>query len=219
MKQAPSEHIVLDRNVIIALTLYLTALFASNTLGIKLMPFIFKTHLSTAIFVFPLIFMTTDVIGEVYGRPTARLFVAMGFMSLIMFLAVNLLSNVMPVSEDFFMRDAYDQIFSVSFRFTLASLVAFIVGEYQDVFSFFFLKAKFGGKWFWLRSNLSNLWGQLIDSSIWFLIAFAGIYSPKTMLLTMIPWWLFKVGMGVVYSPLSYVGIWLLRKDFPKRTS
>lgn len=205
--------IVLNRKVIVALMLYLTALFASNTLGIKLMPFIFGTHLSTAIFVFPLIFMTTDVIGEVYGKATARLFVAMGFWSLVFFLIVNLLSNVMPVSPDFFMRDAYDQIFGLSFRFAAASLVAFVVGEYQDVFSFFFLRAKLHGKWFWLRSNLSNLWGQLIDSSIWFLIAFAGVYPLKTMVLTMIPWWLFKVGMGVAYSPLSYVGLRLLRKD------
>ena len=211
----PPKNIVLNYKVVVALMLYLTALFASNTIGIKLMPFVFGTHLSTAIFVFPIIFLTTDVIGEVYGKPTARMFVAMGFLSLVFFLAVNALSNVMPVSPDFFMRDAYDQIFGLSFRFTVASLAAFVVGEYQDVFSFFFLKTKLHGRWFWLRSNLSNLWGQLVDSSIWFAIAFAGVYPLRTMILTMIPWWLFKVGMGIAYSPLSYVGIWLLRKDSP----
>ncbi len=211
--QQPSERVVLDRKVVAALTLYLTALFASNTLGIKLMPFLFGTHLSAAIFVFPIVFLTTDVIGEVYGKATARMFVTMGFVSLVFFLAANVLSNAMPASADFRQLDAYNQIFGISFQFTLASLVAFIVGEYQDVFSFFFLKTRFHGRFFWLRSMLSNLWGQLIDSSIWFLIAFAGVYSFKTMLLTMIPWWLFKVAMGVAYSPLSYAGIWLLKRD------
>ncbi|MFH0769788.1 MAG: queuosine precursor transporter [Candidatus Peregrinibacteria bacterium] len=202
----------MDYKMVLVLTLYLTSLFASNTVGIKLMPFLFSTHLSTAIFAFPLVFLTTDVIGEVYGKKMARLFVQMGFWSLVVFLGFNLLSNVMPTSKDFLMPEAYNQIFSLSFRFTVASLVAFIVGEYQDVFSFFFLKAKLGGRFFWLRSNLSNLWGQLIDTSIWMAIAFVGVYPVKTIILIMIPWWLFKVGMGIVYTPLSYVGIWFLRK-------
>ncbi|MDO8468243.1 MAG: queuosine precursor transporter [Candidatus Peribacter sp.] len=203
---------VFDRKLIIALTLYLTALFASNTVGIKIMPFIFGTHLSTAIFAFPLVFLTTDVVGEVYGKAHARTFVRMGFYSMVVFLIFNALSNVMPASSEFRMPEAYNQIFGLSLRFTFASLVAFLIGEYQDVFSFFFLKAKMGGRHFWLRSNLSNLWGQFIDSAIWFAIAFIGVYPLKVIVLMMIPWWLFKFGMGVVYTPLSYVGIWLLRR-------
>lgn len=201
----------MNNKIFIALTLYLTALFASNTLGIKLMPFIFGTHLSVAIFVFPVVFLMTDVIGEVFGKPTAKMFVKMGFYSMLLYLAFNLISNVMPVSKDFFMLDAYNQIFNLSFRFALASAVAFVVGEYQDVFSFFFFKAKFKGRWFWLRSNLSNVWGQLIDSVLWSSIAFLGIYPVKTIIMIIIPWWLFKVGMGVVYTPLSYLGIRLLK--------
>ena len=202
---------LLDNKIFIALTLYLTALLASNTLGIKLMPFIFDTHLSTAIFVFPIVFLMTDVIGEVYGRNTARLFVRMGIITTIFFLIINALSNIMPSSPDFFMANSYNQIFGLSFRFALASLAAFVIGEYQDVFSFFFLKAKLGGKHFWLRSNLSNVWGQLLDTTIWMAIAFGGVYPIHTIIKIMIPWWLFKVGMGIIYTPLSYAGIRLLR--------
>lgn len=202
----------MSKKLTIALTIYLTCLFASNTLGIKLMPFLFGTHLSVAIFVFPIVFLMTDVVGELYGKKTARMFVRMGLYSTGLFILVNFLANLMPSSPDFYMKESYDQIFGLSLRFAIASLAAFIVGEYQDVFSFFFLKAKFGGKWFWLRSNLSNLWGQLLDSVIWFSIAFIGIYSFKTIVLTLIPWWLFKVGMGMVYSPLSYLGLKLLKE-------
>ena len=204
--------ISMNQKILIALTMYLTALIASNTLGIKLMPFIFGTHLSTAIFAFPIVFLMTDIIGEVYGKTISRQFVRMGIYCNIIFLIFNFLSNVMPVSPDFFLRESYAEIFGLSLRFSLASLVAFAVGEYQDVFSFFFLRAKFGGKYFWLRSNLSNLWGQLIDSAIWSLIAFAGVYPIKTIIMIIIPWWLFKFIMGVLYTPLSYWGIWLLRR-------
>ena len=202
----------MDKKLTVALTLYVTALLASNTLGIKLMPFLFGTHLSTAIFVFPFVFLMTDVVGEVYGKETARLFVRMGILTTAFFLAVNALSNVLPSSPDFFMAEAYGQIFGLSFRFALASLVAFVIGEYQDVFSFFFLKAKLGGRHFWLRSTLSNLWGQLLDTSIWMAIAFGGVYPVKTIVLIAVPGWLFKVGMGIVYTPLSYLGIRLLRR-------
>ena len=136
----------------------------------------------------------------------------LGFYATGLFILVNLLANLMPSSPDFYMKESYAQIFGLSLRFAIASLAAFFIGEYQDVFSFFFLKAKFGGKWFWLRSNLSNLWGQLLDSVIWFSIAFVGVYSFKTIVLTLIPWWLFKVGMGLVYSPLSYLGLKLLKE-------
>lgn len=201
----------MEFKIFVALTIYLSSLFASNTLGIKLMPFIFGTHLSTAIFAFPFVFLTTDVIGEVYGKPLARLFVKMGILATALFLVWNWLSNVMPASPDFFQLSSYNEIFGLTFRFALASLIAFAIGEYQDVFSFFFLKAKMGGRLFWLRSNLSNLWGQLVDTVIWSSIAFLGVYPLKTIIAIIIPWWLFKFGMGVLYTPLSYLGIRLLR--------
>ena len=169
-------------------------------LGVKY-AFLFGTHLSTAIFVFPIVFLMTDVVGEVYGRETSRMFVRMGFYGTLIFLVFNMISNVVPASLDFMMNSAYNQIFGLSLRFTLASLVAFMVGEYQDVFTFFLLRRVFRGRWFWLRSFLSNFWSQFVDSAIWFGIAFAGVYSFKVIVLTMIPWWLFKVGMGVLYTP------------------
>jgi hypothetical protein len=89
--------------------------------------------------------------------------------------------------------------------------VAFLVAGYQDVFVFFLVKKLLRGKAFWLQSNLSNLWSQLLDSLIFMLVAFVGVYSLKTIILITIPWWLYKVLMGLLYTPLSYLGIKLLR--------
>lgn len=202
----------MDNKIGLALTIYLTALLASNTLGMKLMPFAFNTHLSTAIFAFPIVFLMTDVIGEVYGKSTSRMFVRMGFISTLIFLFFNLISNAAPSADVFAFDSSYRDIFGLSFRFTLASLAAFAIGEYQDVVTFFFLKRFFHSRWFWIRSALSNLWGQLLDSAVWFAIAYAGILPFKVIVLTLIPWWLFKVGMGLLYTPLSYLGIRLLRR-------
>jgi len=54
------------KKIVIALAVYLSSLFAANTLGLKIMPFILNTHLSVAVFSFPVIFLTTDVIGNLW---------------------------------------------------------------------------------------------------------------------------------------------------------
>ena len=201
-----------NKKILVCLTIYLASLFASNTLGLKIMPFVFGSHLSVAVFFFPVVFLMTDVIGEVYGKRLAKLFVRMGFISTALFLAFSFLSISMPWAEKgLWAREGYELIFGTSFRIALASLVAFLVAEYQDVFTFFFVRAKLGPKFFWLRSLLSNLWSQLLDSALFMVIAFAGVYETKTLISIIITWWLFKVAMGFVYTPLSYLGIKLLR--------
>lgn len=200
------------KKLLIALALYLTSLFAANTLGLKIMPFIFHSHVSVAVFSFPIVFLMTDVIGEVYGKSTAKLFVLAGFISTALFIAYSFLSLAVPWSADgLWAKEGYNQIFGISVRIAVASLVAFLIAEYQDVFSFFFFKKRFGTRFFWLRSLLSNVWSQFFDSAIFMVIAFAGVYSNGTLISIIISWWLYKVAMGALYTPLSYIGLRLLR--------
>ena len=200
------------KKFLIALALYLTSLFAANTLGLKIMPFIFGSHLSVAVFSFPVVFLMTDVIGEVYGKRAAKFFVLAGFISTALFIAYSFLSLDMPWSDDGeWAKQGYNQIFGISIRMAIASLVAFLIAAYQDVFSFFFFRKKLGTRFFWLRSLLSNLWSQLLDSMIFMVIAFAGVYATKTLMSIIISWWLYKVAMGALYTPLSYIGLSLLR--------
>lgn len=200
----------------LALTLYLTSLIAANTLGLKLMPFLFGTHLSVSVFSFPVVFLMTDVIGELYGKEIARLFVRAGVITILLFTIYTTLALLMPWSERaVWIKAGYLQIFQSSLRISLASVIAFTIGEYQDVFAFFRLQQRLGQRWFWLRSTLSNMWSQLLDTTLFMMIAFAGIYPMKTLLLIILPWWLYKVLMGLLYTPLSYIGLRLLRRSSP----
>ncbi len=202
------------KKILICLTIYVTSLIAANTLGIKLMPFIFGTHLSVAVFSFPIVFIMTDVIGEVYGKKMANNFVIAGILSILLFLLYSFVSGVTPWAEtSLWAKDSFNTIFGLTARFSIASIVAFVIGEYQDVLSFFFLRKKIGEKKFWLRSNLSNVWSQFFDSAIFILIAYlgTGLYSSKEMLLIVVGWWIFKVFMGFLFTPFSYLGIRLLR--------
>lgn len=206
------------RKLFIALALYLTSLLASNTLGLKIMPFLFGSHLSVAVFMFPIVFLMTDVVGEVYGRRIARYFVLAGFISTALFTLYNVISVLAPwAPAGSWIQASYDGVFAVTPRIAVASLVAFIVGEYQDVLMFFFSKRVFGRFGFWFRSLLSNVWSQFLDAVLFMGIAFygAGVYPTSVLVSITITWWLYKVAMGFLYTPLAYAGIWLL-KDKPQ---
>ncbi|MCX5783322.1 MAG: queuosine precursor transporter [Elusimicrobia bacterium] len=162
-----------------------------------------------------MVFIMTDVIGEIYGKPTAKLFVTCGLMSMVLFILYTYIVLLMPWGDRaLWMRESYDKIFKLSARISIASVAAYAIAEYQDVFSFFLAKKFFGEKYFWLRSNISNVWSQFLDSAIFMFIAFLGVYPLKTILLIIIPWWIYKTLMGFAYTPLSYFGLYLLRKDY-----
>ena len=207
------------KKLVIALAVYLASIFAANTLGLKIMPFLFGSHLSVVVFSFPVVFLMTDVVGEVYGKRVAKFFVLAGFISIALFVGYSFLSLAMPWSKDGeWARQGYNLIFGISARIAVASLTAFLIAEYQDVLSFFFFRERWGVKFFWLRSNLSNLWSQLLDTMIFMTIAFAGIYPTHILINIIISWWLYKVAMGVLYTPLSYAGIYLLRNHDETKT-
>lgn len=204
------------KKIIIALSLYLASLFAANTLGLKIMPFIWGLHVSVGIFFFPFVFLTTDVIGEVYGKRMAKFFVLAGFVATLLFVLYSFLCLALPwAPAGEWVHGSYDTVFGISLRIAIASVIAFVIGEYQDVIAFFFfrnkLSPKYGTRLFWLRSNLSNVWSQFLDSVIFMTIAFYGIYETHLLINLIISWWLFKVAAGALYTPLSYLGIYLLR--------
>ena len=200
------------KKLLITLAVYLTSLFAANTLGLKLIPFIFGSHLSVAILSFPVVFLTTDIVGEVYGKNMARLFILAGFVATALFILYSAISLGLPWSNDaLWVQKGYNQVFGISIRIAIASLAAFAIAEYQDIVSFFLLKDRWQGKYFWGRSMISNIWSQLLDTIIFNFIAFAGVYSWKILINITITWWVYKVLMGGLYSPLSYLGLRLLR--------
>ena len=200
------------KKILIALAVYLASLFAANTLGLKIAPFLFGLHVSVAVFSFPFVFLTTDVIGEIYGKKIAKLFVLCGILATAMFIAYSFISLALPwAAAGEWVHESYNTVFGISVRIAFASLVAFAVAQYQDVLSFFFFKATIGAKYFWLRSNLSNLWSQFLDTVLFMVIAFYGVYSTPALIRIIITWWLFKVAMGFLYTPLSYIGLKLLR--------
>ena len=197
----------------ILIGLFVASLIAANLIGTKI------THVlvdfSVGIFAYPITFLITDIIEEVNGKEKAKNLVLVGFISLLLVLAITALAVSLPSAARDFFPDAYNKIFGISLRIMVASMAAFLISQYHDVWAFNFWKQKTKGKYLWLRNNLSTIVSQFIDTVIFMFIAFYAI-TPKHdvayMFVLIIPYWLLKVLVAVADTPLVYAGRWWLKK-------
>jgi uncharacterized integral membrane protein (TIGR00697 family) len=204
-------------------SIYIACIAIAELMGGKTFPlaniFGYQLNASVAIFVLPLIFTINDVITEVYGKERTRSVIRSGLIVILFVLLFSLLATSLPPSQRFQeSENAYDIIFGLSARIAAASLIAFTIAEFLDVFIFVKLRERLGKKSLWLRNNASNFISQFIDTTIFMFIAF---YAPDRsfdanigfLVSLILPYWLLKCFMSVIETPLVYIGVKWLRKD------
>lgn len=194
------------------LAVYIAAIVAAELLGAKTFP-VFFVNASVAIFVFPLTFSINDMVAEVYGKARARSFVRSGLWVLIGLFLFTLLAVALPPTSRFAEVDpAYRLVFGKSLRIMVASLVAFFVSERLDVYLFWRIRQWLGTKRLWLRNNGSNIIGQLVDTSVFMMLAFWQPGSFWFVVSLIVPYWLLKSSASVILTPLTYAGVRWLKK-------
>lgn len=194
------------------LATYIAAIVAAELLGSKIFQLGF-IKASVGIFVIPLTFTINDIVTEVYGKPRARSFIRSCLYILIGLALYNYLCLILPAAKRFLpTNDAYNLIFGKSLRITLASLTAFFIGERLDVYVFSRIREKLGTKKLWLRNNLSNFIGMLIDTIIFYSLAFYSPGNVNFLISIMWPYWLLKCSMSIIETPFVYLGVRWLKK-------
>ncbi|MGH7245633.1 MAG: queuosine precursor transporter, partial [Candidatus Levyibacteriota bacterium] len=139
---------------------------------------------------------------------------------MIFFLLVfSLLATYLPPSARFAATNkAYNTIFAISARFSAASLIAFAISEFSDIFIFAKMREKLGKKNLWLRTNVSNFVSEFLDTAIFMTLAFYALNEPLGANLSFIagiaiPYWLLRCVMSIIETPLVYLGVrWLKEK-------
>lgn len=198
--------------------LFIASMVIVNVLGTKITT-IAGVRVSVGIFFMPLLFLITDIVGEVYDRKEATLFVNYGTIMLVfLFLMMNLCIAVKP-NESWHLQPEYKAVFGSSLRMTLASLISFVISQHVDVFLFDFWKKVTKGKHLWIRNNASTITSQLFDTILFDFIAFWHInetYTAGFLFTIIIPYWLFKVVFALLDTPFCYWGVrWLSGGTLP----
>jgi uncharacterized integral membrane protein (TIGR00697 family) len=154
-------------------------------------------------------FLVTDILSENYGKKEANKAIWIGFFSLIaMTILMNLALFFKPTSEAF-SKDTFksiETIFSFMPRIVLASLVAYILSQKHDIWAFHFWKKRFSStKTLWIRNNLSTMVSQLLDSLIFTVIAFYGVFEMEILIEIFATTYLLKWLVAASDTPFIYI--------------
>ena len=150
------------------------------------------------------IFLATDMITERYGKKYGFRMIRIGFFSAILFMFITQFALLMtPLSDVQGLSDAMNTVFGTSLRIFIGSVTAYLVAQHFDVWFYHFLNQKTGGRFLWLRNNVSTVTSQFIDSVIFFTIAFYGVI-PNIVEVVLVGW-LMKVAVAVLDTPFMYL--------------
>jgi len=206
-----SKHV--SPRLLLVAGLFVATLVTSNILAVKLAalgPF----TVPAAIVIFPLSYLFGDVLTEVWGYATARVVIWTGFAANIVVVCFIAIAVAVPSSPAYPNGNAYSAVLGMTPRIVIASLVAYLCGEFVNSFVLARLKIATGGRFLWTRTIGSTLIGQGIDTVIFIGIAFAGLIPLPILRVVMRDQWLLKVFYEIVATPLTYgIVTWLKRAE------
>lgn len=166
---------------------------------------------------FPLAYIFGDVLTEVYGYRRSRRVIWSGFFLLALASLTFSLVAALPALDQAEVKpfaQAFDKLFSLVPRIVLGSLLAYWAGEFSNSYVLAKMKLASKGRYFGLRAVSSTLVGEAVDTSVFLLVAFFGVYPAAVLWLMFASNYVFKVGVEVVFLPLTTaVAIWLKRAE------
>jgi len=222
------EHTRYERIYLLLAAGFVVVLVLTNIIGIKLFraPFNPEFALTTGILTYPLTFLFTDIVSEVYGKKRADYMVVVGFvMSLFMVLVVQLAVAVpehpawVPGDNPAYATEGeYQAAFAATFRLQglllFGSMSAYLCAQLCDNYLYHFWRRVTGGKHLWLRNNGSTWISQLVDTavvgSILFYIGFGMDFRTGASIMVTI--YLYKLVIAVLDTPFIYLGVLLTKR-------
>ena len=196
-----------------------TAIVLANLQGPKL-TIIFGLQTSLGVIFYSSIFFATDVLSENYGRKEANKAVQMGFVVSIvvlvmMSLALMFQPSTRPDTAEFSksIHDAFSAILNFTPRFVIGSLLAYYISQSFDVWAFHRIKQWTQGRHLWLRNNLSTLSSQIVDTTVYSLVAWWGVVDLKTALALGAAKYVFKIVIALIDTVFLYWARSVFRKE------
>lgn len=206
-------------------SLFITSLVVSNLIFQKFFywhPFdieIFGTKLfeiSVGILPYPITFLITDLISEIYGKKKANLVVVAGIFASFFSLLIVYVANAVPATSwSPVGNDMFSTVFGNTAVAVFASMMAYLLAQFLDIHIYHFWKRRTQGKYLWLRNNFSTFSSQFVDTfTILILLCSFNIIDWSRFEGLLIAGVLFKIMIAAFDTPLLYLGVYLFKKRF-----
>jgi len=216
--QVPENPVEKNRDMdfnplVVVATLMVCCYLAANVMAVKVMDLFGTTLLDAGTLIFPFAYMLGDVLTEIWGFKTARKVIFLCFICNAIFMGATALAVLVP-SPDYLAETAlaYNTVFTFMPRIVIASLCAFLVGELTNAWLMIKIRELTGRRLLWVRTIGSSVVGQLLDSVIFCVIAFAGVITTRDMLAMSFTLYIVKLLIeAAAGTPIAYAVIGRLR--------
>ena len=200
---------------------FVTVLICSNLIGPAKIaqvnfPLVGAVSFGAGVLFFPISYVFGDILTEVYGYARSRRVIWAGFGGLAFAAFMSAVVVWLPPAPFWNNQAAYDIAFGSTWRIAAASLIAFLCGEFVNSFVLAKMKILTRGRWLWTRTIGSTIFGEGVDSLLFYPLAFWGSSLipndrlPQIMLVQFIS----KVGLEVAFTPITYAVVgWLKRAE------
>ena len=218
MVKKQKNNIWADKLYLVLAGIFVASLVTCNLIANKFVSIDlgFKTFIvSAGILPYPLTFLVTDILSEIYGKKRASMVVLSGFIaSLFVLLFLWIGSQFNAINGSPIDNDTYNLVFSNAWRVIFASMIAYLSAQFLDVRLFHFWKRMTKGRHLWLRNNASTIGSQLVDTILVISVLFVGVWDADQIISAIIDGWLFKMLVAFIDTPLFYLISHYLRNFF-----
>nr|WP_109853535.1 queuosine precursor transporter [Aquimarina sp. AU58] len=200
--------------------LFISSLVVSNLIFQKFFYWdffgIYTFEISVGILPYPITFLITDIISEIFGKRKANQIVTAGiFASFFSLLIVYTSASVPATAWSPIDDDIFNQVFGATVIAVFASMMAYLFAQYIDIQIFHFWKRVTKGKHLWLRNNFSTFSSQFIDTlTVLLLLCSAGIIDWDRFGILLLNGFLFKILVAALDTPILYLCVYVIRKRF-----
>ncbi|MEO1148214.1 MAG: queuosine precursor transporter [Cyanobacteria bacterium J06638_22] len=196
---------------------FVVILLLSNVIGAGKvanvdLPVIGAYAFGAGILFFPLSYVIGDVLTEVYGYARARRCIWAGFVAMLFMALMATIVVAMPPDPSWPNQAAYEAVFGQVPRIVFASIIAFWAGEFVNSYVMARMKVWTEGKYLWTRTIGSTVFGQGVDSLIFYPLAFYGVWETELVITVMITNWLLKVAWEALLTPVTYAVVGFLKR-------
>jgi uncharacterized integral membrane protein (TIGR00697 family) len=199
---------------------FVTVLLCSNFIGaakqaVIELPIIGEIPFGAGVIFFPISYIFGDILTEVYGYGRDRRVVWAGFGALAFasFMAWVVIS-LPPAKSDFMAayQSQLEGVFGNAWRISAGSMIAFWAGSFSNSYVLAKMKVWTAGKWLWTRTIGSTLVGELVDSSLFYFIAFYGIWTTADVVKVAVAQYILKTAWEVIMTPVTYRVVAFLKR-------
>ncbi|CAM1355752.1 hypothetical protein CSC81_09770 [Tenacibaculum discolor] len=201
-------------------SLFIASLVTSNLIFQKFFywePFnLFRFEVSVGILPYPITFLITDILSEIYGKKKANQVVVAGIFASFFSMLIILVADYAPAIDNSPIgNETFTKVFGLSPLAVLASMLAYLAAQFIDIRIFHFWKRLTKGKHLWLRNNFSTFLSQFIDTfTVLFLLSSFKILPWSIFSSLLLSGFLFKVIIAALDTPILYAVVYWFRKRF-----